>query len=181
MTPIPIFNIWSIDQNSMERDNIQLGQDVYTGQNVVTTGTVIIGDQTSIWHNVVLRGDVEPIHIGKQCNIQDNTVVHGQLNMWAPKIGNRISIGHCCLLHGCELADECFIGMGSILMNGSYIGHRVLVAAGSLIPEGARFDEPNTLIMGRPGKVVREIREKELNMILNTPDRYVMYAKEWLI
>jgi len=79
------------------------------------------------------------------------------------------------------LADESFIGMGSILMNGSYIGHRVLVAAGSLIPEGARFDEPNTLVMGRPGKVVRELREKELNMILNTPDRYVKYAREWLI
>lgn len=165
----------------MKRDNIQLGQDVYTGQNVVTTGTVIVGDQTSIWHNVVLRGDVEPIQIGKQCNIQDNTLVHGQLNRWAPKIGNRVSIGHCCLLHGCELADESFIGMGSILMNGSYIGNRVLVAAGSLIPEGARFDEPNTLIMGRPGKVVRELREKELNMILTTPDRYVMYAREWLI
>ncbi|MBT4091522.1 MAG: gamma carbonic anhydrase family protein, partial [Deltaproteobacteria bacterium] len=117
-------------KNMMDRDNIQLGQDVYTGQNVVTTGTVIVGDQTSIWHNVVLRGDVEPIHIGMQCNIQDNTVVHGQLNTWAPIIGNRVSIGHCCLLHGCELADESFIGMGSILMNGSYIGHRVLVAAG---------------------------------------------------
>mgnify|MGYP003996158091 FL=1 len=76
----------------MDRDNIQLGQDVYTGQNVVTTGTVIVGDQTSIWHNVVLRGDVEPIHIGMQCNIQDNTVVHGQLNTWAPIIGNRVSI-----------------------------------------------------------------------------------------
>jgi len=164
----------------MERDNIKYGVDVYTGQNVVMTGTVIIGDQTSIWHNVVLRGDVEPIHIGSQCNIQDNTVIHGQLNKWAPTIGNRVSVGHCCLLHGCELADESFIGMGSILMNGSYIGHRVLVAAGSLIPEGARFDEPNTLVMGRPGKVVRELRESELSMILGTPAKYAKYAGEWL-
>lgn len=165
----------------MVRDDIQIGKDVYTGQNVVTTGKVVIGDETSIWHNCVLRGDVEPIYIGKQCNIQDNTVVHGQLGKWAPRIGNRVSVGHCCLLHGCELADESFVGMGSILMNGSYIGSHVLVAAGSLIPQGARFDEPNTLVMGRPGKVVRELRESELQMILSTPQRYVQYAREWLL
>ncbi len=164
-----------------EKVNVHLEKDIYFGQNVVTTGTVVIGNQTSIWHNVVLRGDVEPIHIGTQCNIQDNTVVHGQLNKWAPKIGNRVSVGHSCLLHGCELADESFIGMGSILMNGSYIGHRVLVAAGSLIPQGARFEEPNTLVMGRPGKVVRELRESELKMILDTPARYVTYARKWLL
>lgn len=164
----------------MERDKIRLGRDVYSGQNVVMTGIVTIGDDTSIWHNVVLRGDVEPITIGEQCNIQDNTVVHGQLNQWAPKIGNRVSVGHCCLLHGCELEDESFIGMGAILMNGSYVGHRVLVAAGSLIPQGARFEEPNTLVMGRPGKVVRELRQNEIDMIVNTPARYMAYAKQWL-
>ncbi len=91
-----------------------------------------------------------------------------------------MSVGHCCLLHGCELADESFVGMGSILMNGSYIGHRVLVAAGSLIPQGARFNEPNTLVMGRPGKVVRKLRESELRMILETPAKYAKYAKECL-
>ncbi|MBU3915743.1 gamma carbonic anhydrase family protein [bacterium] len=164
----------------MEQDTIRLGRDVGFGQNVVKTGNINIGDQTSIWHNVILRGDVAPIMIGARCNIQDNTVVHGQLNRWSTKIGDGVSVGHSCILHGCELSDESFIGMGSILMNGSFIGNRVMVAAGSLISQGSRFEEPNTLVMGRPGKVVRELREEEINMILNTPKGYIEYARQWL-
>ena len=166
--------------NHMNQKNLQKGSDVRFGQNVVITGDVVIGDQTSIWHNVVLRGDVAPVTIGARCNIQDNTVMHGQLNQWAVKIGDDVSIGHSCLLHGCELADQSFIGMGAIVMNGCYIGSRVLVAAGSLISQRSRFEEPNTLIMGRPGKVVRELKENEIDMILTTPGRYMEYAQKWL-
>ncbi|MCP4757026.1 MAG: gamma carbonic anhydrase family protein [Proteobacteria bacterium] len=166
---------------SVNNENARLGMDVRFGQNVVKTGTVTIGDHTSIWHNVVLRGDVQPIIIGERCNIQDNTVIHGQLNKWAATIGNNVSVGHSCILHGCELADESFVGMGSIIMNGCYIGSRVLVAAGSLITEGSRFEDPNSLVMGRPGKVVRELKESEIEMIENTPARYIEYARKWLI
>ncbi len=70
--------------------------------------------------------------------------------------------------------------MGAILMNGSYIGHHVLVAAGSLIPEGKRFEDPNTLVMGRPGKVVRQLKDSEIEMIKRTPVRYIEYAQKWL-
>jgi len=164
----------------MENDTIQLGQAVRKGQNVVITGNVTIAEQTSIWHNVVLRGDVAPITIGKRCNIQDNTVIHGQLNQWEVILGDNVSIGHSCILHGCELADDSFVGMGSIIMNGCYIGPQVMVAAGSLVPQGARFEEPGTLVMGRPGKVVRKLREQEIQMILDTPKRYIQYAQQWL-
>jgi gamma-carbonic anhydrase len=161
-------------------DQIKVADDVRLGQNVVLTGTVKIGRQTSIWHNVILRGDVEPIIIGERCNIQDNTLVHGQLHRWSTKIGNDVSVGHCCILHGCQLADHAFVGMGSILMNGASIGSYVLVAAGSLIPQEARFETPYTLVMGRPGKIVRELRQEEVDMIDQTPLRYVKYAKQWL-
>lgn len=164
----------------MIEQNFVFGEDVRFGENVVTTGHVEIGDQTSVWHNVILRGDVEPIYIGKRCNIQDNTVLHGQLNRWAVRIGDDVSVGHSCIIHGCELADLSFVGMGSIIMNGAYIGNRVLVAAGSLIPQGARFDEPDTLVMGRPGKVVRTLRDNEIEMILNTPAKYMNYSRQWL-
>lgn len=164
----------------MEFCNLIKGVDVRFGQNVVTTGNVTIGDLTSIWHNVILRGDVEPITIGERCNIQDNTVLHGQLGRYDVKIGNGVSVGHSCIIHGCELADESFVGMGSIVMNGAYIGSRVLVAAGSLVSQNSRFEEPNTLVMGRPGKVVRELRDNEIEMILNTPNKYIQYAKQWL-
>lgn len=150
------------------------------GENAVITGNVFIGDYSSIWHNVILRGDVEPITIGSRCNIQDNTVLHGQLGRFAVVVGNNVSIGHSCIIHGCELADDSFVGMGSIVMNGAYIGSHVLVAAGSLIPQGARFEEKGTLVMGRPGKVVRELRDNELKMIADTPSRYIEYAKQWL-
>lgn len=164
----------------MDSQKLTLGKEVRFGQHVVTTGQVEIGDYTSIWHNVILRGDVEPITIGKRCNIQDNTVLHGQLGVYDVKIGDNVSVGHSCIIHGCELADDSFVGMGAIVMNGAYIGSRVLVAAGSLVPQNARFEEPNTLVMGRPGKVVRELRENEIKMILDTPGRYIQYAQQWL-
>ncbi|MCG8333144.1 MAG: gamma carbonic anhydrase family protein [Proteobacteria bacterium] len=164
----------------MEFKELVAGKDVRFGQNVVITGHVNIGNMTSVWHNCILRGDVEPITIGERCNIQDNTVLHGQLGQFAVKIGNGVSVGHSCIIHGCELADDSFVGMGSIVMNGAFIGSQVLVAAGSLVPQGARFDKPNTLVMGRPGKVVRELRESEINMIKNTPAKYIQYAQQWL-
>ena len=150
------------------------------GQNAVTTGDVQIGESSSVWHNVVVRGDVEPVVIGSHCNIQDNTVLHGQLGQWAVTLGNHVSVGHGCILHGCELSDHSFVGMGAIVMNGAFIGSYVLVAAGSLVPQGARFEEPYTLVMGRPAKVVRKLNEKEIAMIEGTPTRYVDYAKQWL-
>lgn len=162
------------------KPTIHIGQGVRFGENVVLRGTLNIGNFSSIWHNVILRGDVSPIVIGSNCNIQDNTVLHGQLNQWDVILGDRVSIGHSCILHGCELADDSFIGMGSIVMNGAYIGPYVLVAAGSLIAEGSRFAERETLVMGRPAKTVRKLKPKELQMIEQTPKRYMDYAKKWL-
>ncbi|OGG93871.1 MAG: hypothetical protein A2527_01995 [Candidatus Lambdaproteobacteria bacterium RIFOXYD2_FULL_50_16] len=161
-------------------NGLQFHPSVRFGQNVVTTGNLTIGENSSIWHNCTLRGDVEPIVIGQRCNIQDNTVLHGQLGQWAVKLGNDISVGHSCILHGCELADESFVGMGSIIMNGAFIGNRVLVAAGSLVAQGARFEEPEWLVMGRPAKAVRRLKDQEIAMIEGTPLRYVDYALKWL-
>ncbi len=164
----------------MQAEQIQFGQGVRLGQNAVLTGRVTVGEESSLWHNVVIRGDVEPIIIGKRVNIQDATVLHGQLGKYGVTIGDDVSIGHGCILHGCELASNSFIGMGAMVMNGAYIGRFVLVAAGSLVPEGKRFDEPYTLIMGRPAKVARKLNEKEIALIEGTPKRYVGYAQQWL-
>ena len=164
----------------MEPKQIYLGKEVRLGQNCVLTGRVTMGDGSSAWHNVVIRGDVEPVTIGKRCNIQDNSVIHGQLGKHSVTIGDDVSIGHGCILHGCELADHSFIGMGAIVMNGAYIGNHVLVGAGSLVPEGKRFDEPYSLVLGRPAKVLRKLNEKEIAMIEGTPKRYLDYAQKWL-
>jgi carbonic anhydrase/acetyltransferase-like protein (isoleucine patch superfamily) len=164
----------------MKGDQFTFGPNVRFGQNAVVTGRVEIGQDTSIWHNVILRGDVEPIIIGKACNIQDGTIMHGQLGKYGVTLGDEVSIGHGCILHGCELASRCFIGMGAMVMNGAYIGENILVAAGSLVPEGKRFATPGMLIMGRPAKEVRPLNERELAMITDTPPRYIGYAEQWL-
>ncbi len=164
----------------MNTGKLILANSVRKGQNAVLTGNVTVGENTSIWHNVTIRGDVAPIIIGKSCNIQDNTVLHGQLNEWNVTLGDNVSVGHASVLHGCEIADNSFIGMSTIVMNGAYIGSNILVAAGSLIPPRARFEESGVLVMGRPGKVVRKLLEKELHMIKDTPVRYVNYARQWL-
>lgn len=161
-------------------NSIVFGKNVRLGQHTVLTGDLAIGDDVSIWHNAVVRADVAPIVIGNQTNIQDNTVIHGQLGKWSVTIGERVTVGHSCILHGCHLASDCFIGMGSIIMNGAYIGSNVLVAAGSLIPGGARFDEPNVLVMGRPGKIVRSLTEEEINLLKETPSNYIQYAENCL-
>jgi len=163
-----------------EPAKLDIHESVRFGEYVVTTGNVSIDEGSSVWHHVVLRGDVEPITIGKHCNIQDSTVMHGQLGKFSVTVGDYVSIGHGCILHGCQLADHCFIGMGSMVMNGACIGSQVLVAAGSLVPQGARFDEPYTLVMGRPAKVVRKLNDQEIQMILDTPKRYISYAAQWL-
>ncbi len=159
---------------------VKTEENVRYGQNVVLSGNVVLGRDTSLWHNVVVRGDVAPITIGERCNIQDGTVIHGQLNEWTVNIGSDVSIGHSCIIHGCELESGCFIGMGSIIMNGCFIGKNVLIAAGSLIPEKTHIKEENVLVMGRPGKIKRELTEKEMEMIGGTSKRYVGYAKQWL-
>jgi len=163
-----------------EPQKLDFHPSVRLGEYVVTTGDVTIGESSSIWHQVVIRGDVAPITIGAFTNIQDATVLHGQLGKHSVTLGDYVSVGHGCILHGCELADHCFVGMGAMVMNGAYIGSHVLVAAGSLVPQGARFDEPYTLVMGRPAKVVRKLNETEIQMILDTPKRYISYAEQWL-
>lgn len=161
-------------------DHIVCGENVRLGQNAVLTGDVVIGANSSIWHNTVVRADVAPVRIGELTNIQDNTVIHGQLGKWGVTIGDRVTIGHSCILHGCHLDSDCFIGMGTIIMNGAYIGSNVFIAAGSLITGGTRIEESNVLVMGRPGKVIRKLKEDEIRLLKETPYNYKIYAEKRL-
>ena len=162
------------------KDNIQFGHPTWIGKNAVLTGKLSIGDYTSIWHNVVIRGDVTPIRIGKNCNIQDGSILHGQIHEYDVQIGNNVSIAHASIIHGSVLADNCFIGMGAMLMNGCRIGEHVFVAAGSLLSPGSIFEEPYTLVMGRPGKVVRKLKDEEIKTMQRTVNNYIDYAEQWL-
>ena len=122
-------------------------------------GDVEIGERSSVWPAVVLRGDIEPIRIGVETNIQDGTVVHTDKGFPAI-IGDRVSVGHAVVLHGCTVEEDSLIGMGARVLNGAKIGRGAVVAAGSLVPEGMEVP-PDTLVMGAPAKPRRAVTAEE--------------------
>ncbi|MEZ4872579.1 MAG: gamma carbonic anhydrase family protein [Bdellovibrionales bacterium] len=140
-------------------------------------GSVTIEEECSIWYQVVIRGDVMPVTIGRQSNIQDQTVIHGTYKKAATTIGERVSIGHRVTLHGCEIEHHCLIGMGSIVMDGAVIGHHSIVGAGSLVTEGKKVP-PYQLIVGSPARVKRPLTEEEIEFLNNYADKYLFY-KSW--
>jgi carbonic anhydrase/acetyltransferase-like protein (isoleucine patch superfamily) len=152
-----------------------LGKDVFIADGAKIIGDVTIGDQSSIWYNSVIRGDVMPIRIGCKTNIQDGAVVHGTLGKAAASIGNEVTIGHLAILHGCDIGDQCLIGMGAIVMDNVKIPNRCIVGAGSLVTEGSVFEE-ESLILGRPAKAVRKLKKEELEFLPKSAENYIMYT-----
>lgn len=127
---------------------------------VTITGDVEIGDESSIWFNTVIRGDVAPTVIGKKVNVQDNSVLHQSPNN--PLIlEDEVTVGHQVILHSCIIRKKALIGMGSIVLDGAEIGEGAFIGAGSLVPQGKKIP-PNTLAFGRPAKVIRELTEDDI-------------------
>ncbi|SEB72101.1 gamma carbonic anhydrase family protein [Paenibacillus sp. GP183] len=155
-----------------------LDSSTYIAPGVQLIGEVTIGAESSVWFNSVIRGDNALIRIGDRTNIQDGCTLH--VDPEKPLIiGNRVSVGHNAILHGCTIGDGALIGMGAIVMNGAEIGEQSLVAAGSLIPEGKKIPA-RSLVMGSPGKIVRELTENDLAKIVNTSDHYVQQSRRYI-
>ncbi len=161
----------------MQQGEPRIGKGSFIAPSAVLVGDVCLGDKVSIWFNAVLRGDVMPIQVGDETNIQDGVVVHGTYKKCGARIGSRVTVGHGVILHGCEVGDRCLIGMGSILMDQAKVGADSIVAAGTLITEGAEFPS-GVLIMGRPGKVKRALSADELKFLNQSADNYLLY-KTW--
>jgi carbonic anhydrase/acetyltransferase-like protein (isoleucine patch superfamily) len=138
----------------------KLGRDVYVHPSATVIGDVELGDAVSVWPGVVIRGDVNSIRIGAGSNIQDNAVLHVSHKSAAhPEgaplvIGRQVSVGHGVILHGCTVGDECLIGMGALVMDWAVLPERILLGAGSLVPERRRL-ESGWLYLGRPAKAMR--------------------------
>ncbi len=154
-----------------------LGKDVFIADGAKIIGDVKIADGASVWFNSTLRGDVMPITIGKETNIQDGSVLHGTYGVHACEVGDRVTIGHNVILHGCKIGNSCLIGMGSVVMDGAIIGDRCVVGAGSLVTEGKSFP-PGSLIVGRPAVAKRPLNEAELKFLEQSADNYLLY-KTW--
>lgn len=138
-------------------------------------GDVTIGEDASVWYGAVLRGDMAPIVIGAQSNIQDGTIVH--VDDGVPcTVGRRVGVGHRVVLHGCTVEDECLIAMGSVLLNGVTIGTGSVVAAGAVVPEGMQVP-PRSLVMGVPGRIVRQVDAPLAERVAGTWQHYVEEAR----
>src|ERR1700704_3464564 len=114
----------------------KIAASAYIDQSAQVIGDVVVGERSSIWPNVTVRGDVNSIRIGDETSIQDNSVLHCDAGFFPLKIGNRVTVGHLAMLHGCTVEDECLIGIGAIVLNGAKIGAGSVVAAGAVVPEG---------------------------------------------
>ena len=142
-------------------------------------GDVEIGEESSVWMTVVLRGDVHWIRIGRRTNIQDGCVVHGMTETHPTAIGDGVTVGHGAIVHGATVEDHCLIGMGAILLNGAHVGAGSIVAAGTLVPERMKVP-PKSLVVGSPGKVKRLLTHAEIADIQVYADRYVQYRLEYM-
>lgn len=140
-------------------------------------GDVRLGKDASIWFQSVLRGDNNSISIGEGTNIQDGTVIHVDKNAEVA-IGKNVTVGHQCLLHGCEIKDGALIGMGSVVLNHAVIGENSLIGAGSLVTENTVIPE-NVLAFGRPAKVVRELTEEEIKKNRENAEHYIQLSKAY--
>jgi len=138
-------------------------------------GDVHLAEESSVWYTSVLRGDMAPIRIGSQTCLQDGTIVHVDHEIPCI-IGNRVGVGHRAILHGCTVEDDCLIGMGAILLNRVHVGRGSVIAAGALLTEGLRIP-PRSLVMGMPGKVVREVSEALTRRIEHTWRHYIEQAR----
>jgi len=141
-------------------------------------GDVHLGAESSVWMNVVVRGDVNRIRIGARTNIQDLTLVHVMRETHPTVIGDEVTVGHSAVVHGCTIERRCLIGMGAKLLNGCHIGTGSIVAAGALVPEGMVVP-PGSMVMGIPAKVKRPLTEAEDASIKWYADNYVRYRLDY--
>lgn len=141
-------------------------------------GDVEIGEESSVWMTVVIRGDVNFIRIGARTNIQDGTIVHVQHDTHPTRIGNDVTVGHGAIVHGCTIHDRVLVGMGAIILNGATIGEDCIIAAGALVTEGATIP-PRSLVMGSPGRVKRALADADVAMIQEFADNYVRYRQDY--
>lgn len=158
--------IYSLGEHTPEID-----PQCWIAPNATVIGQVHLARNVSIWWNSTLRGDKDMISIGESSNIQDGSVLHTDPGIRLT-VGRNVTVGHMVMLHGCTVGDGALIGIGSILLNRSVIGKNSLVGANSLIPEGKVFPE-RVLIVGSPGKVIRELTDEEVAGLPGSADRYV--------
>ena len=156
-----------------------IGEEVFLAEQTAVIGQVTLKDRSNIWFGAVLRGDVNSITIGKDSNIQDNSTVH-VTSACATIVGDRVTVGHNCIIHACTIEDDCLIGMGSTILDGAVIGEGSIVGANSLVTMNKVFPK-NSLIIGSPAKAIRPLTETEIASNSVSAEHYVELAKSYMV
>jgi carbonic anhydrase/acetyltransferase-like protein (isoleucine patch superfamily) len=162
---------------SLSEDRPTISETAFIAPNATVIGQVRLGDDVSVWPSAVIRGDKDFITIEDGSNVQDGAVIH--VDRGHPmSIGKNVTVGHAAVLHGCTIGEGSLIGIHATVLNGAVVGKHSIVGAGTVIPEGKRFPD-RSLILGVPGKVVRELTDEEVRLISNNADDYVARSRDY--
>jgi carbonic anhydrase/acetyltransferase-like protein (isoleucine patch superfamily) len=155
----------------------RLHPSVFVADGAKIVGDVVIGEESSVWFNAVVRGDIVPIRIGRRTNVQDGSILHVKEG-FPVTVGDEVTFGHGVLAHGCTVEDLCLLGIGCILLDGAVIGRGSVIGGGAVVPPGM-IVPPNSLVLGIPGKIVRDLGpgSAESNRVFS--DSYVDYARRY--
>lgn len=156
----------------------QFDESVFVAPSADIIGDVVIGEQSSIWFNVTIRGDVNYIRIGDKSNIQDNVCIHVMNQTGPTVIGNEVTVGHGAIIHGCTIKERVLVGMNVTILDEAVVEPDVIIAAGSLVPPGKTL-ESGYMYMGSPAKATRKLTEEELASIPQYADNYVKYSRAY--
>jgi carbonic anhydrase/acetyltransferase-like protein (isoleucine patch superfamily) len=152
---------------------------VYVAPSAVVTGDVVLGQGASVWHNAVVRGDIDYIRIGRHSNVQDGAVIHVTGGVYPVRIGERVSLAHGAMVHGCVIEDDCLIGIGAIVLDNATVGRGSLVAAGCVVPEGMTVP-PGSLVAGLPGRVRGPLDDSQRQLVSRITARYLEHTTKAL-
>ncbi|HEY5594122.1 MAG TPA: gamma carbonic anhydrase family protein [Nitrospiria bacterium] len=155
----------------------KIDSSVFIAKTATVVGEVSIGKSSSVWFSAVVRGDIAPVVIGEETNVQDGAVLH--VGHGCPCIiGNRVTIGHGAIVHGATVKHDAMVGIGAIVLNGAVIGEHSLVAAGAVVTENTVIP-PGSLVIGIPGRPVRPVTEEQRTYLAEAASNYVRYAREY--
>lgn len=158
----------------MKMEKTSLGKNVWIAEGAAVKGNVILGENVNIWYNAVIRAEINQIVIGKNSNIQDNAVLHVEMEQDVI-VGENVTIGHGAIVHGCRVGDNTLIGMGAIILNRAVIGKNCIIGAGALVTEDKVIPD-NSVVIGSPAKIVRNVTEEEIAHNLENAGHYVEAA-----
>lgn len=156
------------------RTRLDLDPSAFVARTAVLVGEVSLGPRSSVWFGTLLRGDLAPVHVGADTNVQDSAILHVEEGVEV-RLGDRVTVGHAAVVHAAAVEDDCLIGIGAKLLSGARIGRGSIVGAGAVVPEG-REVPPGSLVLGVPGRVLRPVSEEETRRIQEGWRAYVDYA-----